>query len=33
MARKYYHDNYSVLGIEKGELPTSSQKKVLSDEF
>ena len=32
MARKYYHDNYSVLGIEKGELPTSSQKKAPEDE-
>ena len=32
MARKYYNDNYSVLGIEKGELLKSSQKKALEDE-
>ena len=32
MARKYYNDNYSVLGIEKGEMLKSSQKKAPEDE-
>ena len=32
MARKYYHDNYGVLSIEKGALPTSSQKKAPEDD-
>ena len=32
MARKYYNDNFSVLGIEKGEMLKSSQKKALEDE-
>ena len=32
MARKYYNDNYSVLGIEKGEMLISSQKKAPEDE-
>ena len=32
MARKYYNDNYSVLGIGKVELPKSGQKKAPEDE-
>ena len=32
MARKYYNDNYSVLGIEKEEMLKSSQKKAPEDE-
>ena len=32
MARKYYNDNYSVLGIEKGEMLKSSQNKAPEDE-
>ena len=32
MARKYYNDNYSVLGIEKGEMLKSNQKKAPEDE-
>ena len=32
MARKYYNDNYSVLGIEKGEMLKSCQKKAPEDE-
>lgn len=32
MARKYYNDNFSVLGIDKGDLPKSSQKKATPED-
>ena len=28
MARKYYNDNFSVLGIDKGDLPKVNQEKT-----
>ncbi len=32
MARKYYNDNFSVLGIDKGDLPKVSQKKTAPED-
>ena len=32
MARKYYNDNFSVLGIDKGDLPKVNQKKAAPED-